>query len=215
MNNLNDRTAKIIQHNRVFDGLCDSSYAHNSPTGLTYPAVETGHLTVRTNATVREVMIDANTGKASGVAFIDSQTIKSYEVRAKVIVLAASMLESVRLLLLSKSRQHPQGIGNSSGHVGHNFCEHVMGPGITGLVKERIGKTRTIDDGRPGGFYLPRFRNLNERHPNFIRAYGFEGSSGLTMFPNTGQAGFGKAYKQKVRDYAGAYISMEFRKGNL
>jgi choline dehydrogenase-like flavoprotein len=189
-------------------GGCDIHAAFDSPTGLIYPAVETGHLTVRTNATVREVMIDANTGKASGVAFIDSQTMKSYEVRAKVVVLAASTLESARLLLLSKSRQHPQGIGNSSGHVGHNFCEHVMGPGITGIVKERIGKTRTVDDGRPGGFYLPRFRNLNERHPNFIRAYGFEGGSGLTMFPNTGHAGFGKRYKQKVRDYAGAYISM-------
>ena len=36
-------------------------------------------------------------------------------------------------------RTHPNGIGNSSGHVGHNFCEHVMGPSVTGLVKDRIG----------------------------------------------------------------------------
>ena len=93
-------------------------------------------------------------------------------------MVAASTLESARLLLLSKSTAHPNGIGNSSGHVGHNFCEHVMGPGVTGLVKDRIGKPRTLDDGRPGGFYVPRFRNLSERHPNFIRGYGFEGGSG-------------------------------------
>ena len=54
--------------------------------------------------------------------------MKSYEAKAKVVVLGASTLESARLMLLSKSRTHPNGIGNSSGHVGHNFCEHVMGP---------------------------------------------------------------------------------------
>ena len=83
-----------------------------------------------------------------------------------------------RLMLLSKSSAHPNGIGNSSGHVGHNFCEHVMGPGVTGLVKDRVGKPKTIDDGRPGGFYVPRFRNLSDKQANFIRGYGFEGSSG-------------------------------------
>ena len=54
-------------------------------------------------------------------------------------MLAASTLESARLMLLSKSRQHPNGIGNSSGHVGHNFCEHIMGPGVYGL-REGAGR---------------------------------------------------------------------------
>jgi choline dehydrogenase-like flavoprotein len=127
-----------------------------------------------------------------------------------VVVLAASTLESARLLLLSKSGAHPNGIGNSSGHVGHNFCEHVMGPGITGLVKDRIGKPRTLDDGRPGGFYVPRFRNLSDKHPNFIRGYGFEGGAGTQMFPGNAleTPGFGAASKKTVRDYAGAFISM-------
>src|SRR6202022_3011969 len=112
----------------------------------------------------------------------DSVTRKAYEAKAKVVILAASTLESARLLLLSQSPQHPNGIGNSSGHVGHNFCEHVMGPGVTGLVKELVGKTtHTIEDGRPGGFYVPRFRNLSERQNDFIRGYGFEGNSGQSM----------------------------------
>ena len=53
--------------------------------------------------------------------------------RAAAVILGASTLESARLMLLSKSSQHPNGIGNSSGHVGHNFCEHIMGPGIIGI----------------------------------------------------------------------------------
>jgi choline dehydrogenase-like flavoprotein len=191
-------------------GGCDIHAAFDSPTGLIYPAMDTGNLTLRTNSIVYEVLVDNNTGKAAGVAFIDAETGKTYEAKAKVVVLAASTLESARLMLLSKSRLYPNGIGNSSGHVGHNFCEHVMGPSIIGFVKELAGKPRTLDDGRPGGFYIARFRNLSERHPDFIRGYGFEGGSGATMFPSNALStpGFGAAYKQRVRDEAGAFIEM-------
>ncbi len=191
-------------------GGCDIHAAFDSPTGLIYPAQETGRLHIRSNATVREVTVDTTTGKARGVAFVDSTTRRDYEVRARTVVLAASTLESTRLLLLSRSRQHPNGLANSSGVVGHYFCEHLMGPSVTGLVKDRIGAPRTLDDGRPGGFYVPRFRNLTERRHDYVRAYGFEGSSGLTMFPPGAHEtpGFGRAYKQTVRDRAGAFISM-------
>jgi glucoside 3-dehydrogenase (cytochrome c) catalytic subunit len=191
-------------------GGCDIHAAFDSPTGLIYPAMDTGNLTLRTNSIAREILVDLKTGKARGVAFADSESGRALEAQAKVVIVAASTLESARLLLLSKSDAHPNGIGNSSGHVGHNFCEHVMGPGVTGLVKERIGKPRTLDDGRPGGFYVPRFRNLAEKHPRFIRAYGFEGSAGTQMFPGEAHEspGFGAAYKKHVRDYAGAFISM-------
>jgi choline dehydrogenase-like flavoprotein len=190
-------------------GGCDIHAAFDSPTGLIYPAMDTGNLTLRTNSTAHEVLVDKDTGRARGVAFVDSVSPKSYEATAKVVVLAASTLESARLLLLSKSQQHPNGIGNSSGHVGHNFCEHVMGPGVTGLMKNLVGKTHTIEDGRPGGFYIPRFRNLADKQDGFIRGYGFEGSSGQSMFPwHTGRPGFGAQYKKEVRDHAGAFINI-------
>jgi len=190
-------------------GGCDIHAAFDSPTGLIYPAMDTGNLTLRTNSVVNEVLVDNNTGKARGVSFIDSETGKTYEAKAKVVILAASTLESARLMLLSKSRQHPNGIGNSSGHVGHNFCEHIMGPGVSGIVKDLVGKPRTLDDGRPGSFYVARFRNVKDKHPNFIRGYGFEGGSGTRIYPeSTGAPGFGAQYKKAVRDYAGAVIGM-------
>ena len=191
-------------------GGCDIHAAFDSPTGLIYPAMDTGNLTLRTNAIAREILVDTRTGKARGVAFVDSETRRTYEANARVVVLAASTLESARLMLLSKSTAHPNGLGNSSNHVGHNFCEHVMGPGVTGLAKDRVGKPRTLDDGRPGGFYVPRFRNLSQKDPRFIRGYGFEGSSGTQMFPGNARdtPGFGAAYKKTVRDHAGAFISM-------
>jgi choline dehydrogenase-like flavoprotein len=191
-------------------GGCDIHAAFDSPTGLIYPAMDTGRLTLRTNAIVREVTVDPGTGKASGVAFIDAETGRSYEAKAKAVVLGASTLESARILLLSRSARYPAGLGNSSGHVGHNFCEHVMGPSISGLVKDLVGKPRTLDDGRPGGFYIPRFRNLKDKHPAFLRGYGFEGGSGTTMYPGHAIAapGFGASWKKSVREHAGAFIDM-------
>jgi choline dehydrogenase-like flavoprotein len=191
-------------------GGCDIHAAFDSPTGLIYPAMDTGHLTLRTNSTAYEVTVDPATGKARGVAFADSQSGKHYEARGKAVVVAASTLESARLLLLSKSKAHPNGIGNSSGHVGHNFCEHVMGPSILGRVKDLVGKPRTLDDGRPGGFYIPRYRNLEDRQPKFIRGYGFEGGGGTGMIPGRAFStpGFGADFKKTVRDEAAAFVHM-------
>jgi len=190
-------------------GGCDIHAAFDSPTGLIYPAMDTGNLTLRTNSIVREVTVDPKTGRAKGIHFIDSETMKDYNARAKVVVLAASTLESTRLLLLSKSRLYPNGLANSSGHVGHNLCEHLMGLDIVGQMKDLVGKPSTLDDGRPGGFYLTRFRNLSEKHPNFIRGYGFEGGSGCAMFPKgTNIKGFGSSFKEEIRKNYGSFIGM-------
>src|SRR5689334_11577067 len=78
-------------------GGCDIHAAFDSPTGLILPAMDTGNLTLRTNAIAREVTVDNKTGKASGVSFIDAETGNTYEAKAKVVVVAASTLESARL----------------------------------------------------------------------------------------------------------------------
>jgi choline dehydrogenase-like flavoprotein len=191
-------------------GGCDIHAAFDSPTGLIRPAMDTGNLTLRPNSTVYEVTVDKTTGKASGVSFIDSETRQNYQVKGRVVILGASCLESTRLMLNSKSSLHPTGIGNSSGHLGHNFCEHMMGPSLAGFWKDLVGKPRTLDDGKPGSFYIPRFRNMEKQSSDFLRAYGFEGESGTTMIPGTAfdTPGFGEEYKKNVRDYAGAIISM-------
>jgi choline dehydrogenase-like flavoprotein len=189
-------------------GGCDIHAAFDSPTGLIYPAMDTGNLTLRTNATVREITVDPKTGKATGVHFVDSETMQDYTIRAKVVVVAASTLESTRLLLLSRSTLYPNGLANSSGHVGHNFCEHLCGATILGQAKDLIGKPSTNDDGRPGAFYIPRFRNLKEKNPKFLRGYGFEGGGGQGMFPEVPDSGFGAGLKEEIRNNKGSYIDM-------
>ena len=82
-------------------GGCDIHAAFDSPTGLIYPALETGRLIVRTGSIAREVTVDPATGKARGVAFVDAATGETMEARAKTVVVGASTLESARLLLLN------------------------------------------------------------------------------------------------------------------
>ncbi len=193
-------------------GGCDIHAAFDSPTGLIYPALDTGRLTVRTDAVVHEVTLDPATGKATGVAFLDNVTRRSYAAKARVVVLGASTLELTRILLQSKSRLFPTGLANSSGHLGHNLAEHVLGPRIEGIYKDRIGGERRNEDGRAGGFYVPRFRNLDAKSKanGFIRGYGLEGSSGQELFPEQAilRKGFGAGYKKTVREHAGAYVYM-------
>src|SRR5437870_12579818 len=65
-------------------GGCDIHAAFDSPTGLIFPAMDTGKLTLRPNSIVYEVRVDLDTGKASGVSFIDAETRQPYEAKAKV-----------------------------------------------------------------------------------------------------------------------------------
>ena len=145
-------------------GGCDIHAAFDSPTGLIYPAQDTGRLHIRTNATAREITVDPATGKARGVAFVDTETGVTTRREARTVVRGRlDARVGAAAAALDVARSIPNGLGNSSGHVGHNFCEHLMGPSVTGLAKDRVGAPRTLDDGRPGGFYVPRFRNLERQ----------------------------------------------------
>ena len=54
-------------------GGCDIHAAFDSPTGLIYPAQDTA-ASFRTNATAQAITVDPATGKARGVAFVDTET---------------------------------------------------------------------------------------------------------------------------------------------
>jgi choline dehydrogenase-like flavoprotein len=180
---------------------CDLNASMHSPTALIFPARDTGNLTVRPNSTVSEILVDAKTNRASGVRVIDSHSREVLDFPARVVVLAASTLESTRLLLLSRNADGGRGVANSSGVVGHYFCEHIMGPGASGMMPTLRGTPITNDDGRPQNTYIVRFRNIGDRHPDFIRGYGLQGGSGSTEYPAHAHMtpGFGSTFKQTVR----------------
>jgi choline dehydrogenase-like flavoprotein len=62
--------------------------------------------------------------------YIDGAIVESFDggkklLRARIYVIACGGLETARLLLLSRCRFFPEGIGNRSGVVGRHFMEHV------------------------------------------------------------------------------------------
>jgi choline dehydrogenase-like flavoprotein len=189
---------------------CDIGAAFHSPTALIYPARDTGHLTIRPYSIVSEVLLDGATGRAGGVRVIDANTREVLDFRAPVVVLGAGCLDSTRILLNSRSPRHPQGMGNSSGLLGAYLSEHLMGPRGSGFIPSRIGTEPTLDDGRPVTPYVPRFRNVTEKHPDFIRGYHFQGGGGAYEYPGLAHdlPGFGKAFKSSVRKHYPALLSI-------
>ena len=181
---------------------CTTSSYFSSP-GSTLPAaMKTRRCEIRPNAVASHVIVDTKTGKAKGIAVIDQVTKRGYEVMGKVIVLCASTIETTRLLLNSASRQHPAGLGNSSGELGNYLMDHTYAISIGGVVPSVANYPYNYDDGRANGIYIPKFRNISERHQKFIRGYGIQGSVQRGMMPTTIKSipGFGAEYKKMVRD---------------
>ena len=112
------------------------------------PAMATGKLTLIANAMAREVTVDAQ-GRATGVSYIDKTTGTDKHVRARVVVLAASALESARLLLNSKSTHFPNGLANSSGIVG-KYITDTTGADVGGFIPRMVDQVPHNDDGVGG-----------------------------------------------------------------
>ena len=74
------------------------------------------------------------------MAYVDRKTKQEVEVRARVVVVAASCVESARIMLNSKSRIWPDGIANSSGQLGRNLCDHLYGQSADGYLPQLLGQ---------------------------------------------------------------------------
>jgi glucoside 3-dehydrogenase (cytochrome c) catalytic subunit len=173
--------------------------------GSTLPAArKTGRLTLRPNSVVAEVLYDPKTSRARGVRVIDGNTMESREYTARVVFLCASTIESVRLLLNSKSARFPDGLANSSGTLGRYVMDHHYGSGASGTVPGFTDKRTT--GRRPNGIYIVRFRNVKTQHPDFLRGYGMQGGSGRNGWGRgSSMPGYGAAFKQSLIDDLGPW----------
>lgn len=187
-------------------GHCDrgcDTFSYYSSLGSTLPAAaKTGRMTLLPNSIAREVIMDTKTGKAKGIRVINQLNMNEFEVYGKAIILCASTLESTRLLLNSKSRQHPNGLANSSGVLGHYLMDHVFQISHVGFVPQLRGNEYDFSDGRANGIYIPRFRNLKDKQKNFLRGYGMQASvsTGYNYGHGKQMPGFGPDFKKLVRE---------------
>ena len=169
-----------------------------SSVNATLPAAEkTGRLALRPFSTVHSLIFDSKTRRVTGVRVIDSQSRAAIEFNAPLIFLCASTLESVRILLNSATPEFPDGLGNSSGELGHNLMDHIKGGGARGTIAGYEDKCSYGN--RPNIAYMPRFRNVNEKHPGFLRGYGLQAEAEQLGWERGAiQLGFGADFKRAI-----------------
>ena len=169
-----------------------------SSVNATLPAAaKTGRMTLRPFSVVHSVSFDPKTRKASGVRVIDARTRAAIEFRAKVVFMCASTLESTRILFNSSTPEFPNGLANSSGELGHNLMDHVMDSGADAAIPGF--ENQAVIGRRPNGIYVPRFRNVKTKSPEFLRGYGYQGEgSRLGWQRGIAEAGFGADFKRSL-----------------
>jgi len=179
---------------------CSWGGYYSSVSGALPAAKRTGNLTLTANAQVQEVLYDSKTGKASGVRYVDTVSGETTIVTARVIFMCASTLGTLQILMNSTSDSYPSGIGNTSGVLGHYIMDHIEGSGARGTVP---GHLESYYQGRkPGGVYIPRFKNIKEQQGDYLRGFGYQGGATRPTRTNAGrakQAGIGKSFKEENR----------------
>jgi choline dehydrogenase-like flavoprotein len=195
---------------------------------LVIPAIKTGNLKVIPNAMVRTV-ITGKDGLAKGVSYISKEDEKEYKVRGKTVILAASACSSARILLNSKSVNHPNGLANSSGVVG-KYLHDSTGSSMGGFLPQLMDRKRYDEDG-VGSIQIISPWWLDNKKLDFPRgyhieyggrmgmpSYGFGGGvpymNGLVPGPNGKKkegGGYGKSLKKDYRRFYGTRVGMAGR----
>jgi len=199
----------------------------SSSSALIIPALRTGNVDLITDSMVREVMVNKE-GLATGVSYVHKPDIQEYQVTGRTVILAASACESARLLLNSKSPQHPNGLANSSDVVG-KYLHDSTGADMGGIIPELFDRKRYNEDG-VGGMHVYTPWWLDNKKLDFPRGYHIEygGGFGMPLYGfNWGienlngtykikgkqkeAGGYGASLKEDYRYFFGAHVGMAGR----
>ncbi|MGE7205274.1 GMC family oxidoreductase [Sphingomonas sp. NPDC019816] len=179
--------------------------AYFSTQAVTLPAARaTGRLTLQSDAVVTGIDYDAARKKVTGVRYIDAKTGQAMQATANLVFVCASSMASVQILMNSRVQGSERSHFDSSGTLGRYVMDHIFRVGVSGEIP---GMDDLIEYGRrPGGVYVPRFRNLKgDEGLGFKRGYGYQGSA----YRNAAKpVGFGAEMKHGMRRYGPWQFSM-------
>ena len=188
------------------------------------PAVNGGgQVDLYVNSMVRSVTTDAE-GRATGVSFINKEDRKEYKLKGKSVVLGASACSSARILLNSKSKQHPNGLGNSSDVVGR-YLHDSTGAGRSAFVPALMNRKLGYNEDGVGGMHVYSPWWLDNKKLDFPRgyhievwgglgmpAYGFGFDvSGLNKYIGGEVGGYGNKLRDDAKRFYGAVVGMAGR----
>ncbi|MEP7366359.1 MAG: GMC family oxidoreductase, partial [Acidobacteriota bacterium] len=184
---------------------CDVVAKYNSADVHLRPALKTGKLQIFHNSIVREVTVSTD-NRATGVKFLNRESKAEGEVRGRVVVVSCACVQSVALLLMSKSRLYPNGLANSSGHLGKHFIPHFTG-GVQCFLKDFIGKNSVNDEGFLDHAYVPSF--MHNRKRDYARSFGvqFNYQNHRAVGWARSLPGMGKSFKESVQARYPAFLT--------
>ncbi len=179
-----------------------------STQSATLPAAKaTGNLTLRPWSIVTKILYDKDKKKATGVEVLDAETNKTYTYYAKIIFLNASTLNSAWVLMNSATDIWPDGLGSSSGELGHNIMDHHLGVWAGGTVdgyedKYTYGR-------RANGIYIPRYRNFFGDKRDYIRGFGYQGGGSRAGWGHdVAEYNIGAQFKEAISEPGGWSFGM-------
>jgi choline dehydrogenase-like flavoprotein len=197
-------------------------------TCLVQPAMKKGKVDLFTYAMVRKVTTN-DQGEATGISYVSKVDMKEYKLKSRVVILGASACESARIMLNSKSKSHPDGLGNGSGMVGR-YLHDSTGASRSAVLPELVDREMYNEDGVGGAhIYSPWW--LDNKKLDFPRGYHIEYGGGIRM-PTYGfgagmetmrqyvkdefgnpvtNGGYGAGLKKDIRRFYGATIGMAGR----
>ena len=172
--------------------------AYFSTQSSTLPdAMKTGNLTLRPFSIVTKILYDKEKKRATGVEVLDAETLKTYIYKSKIIFVCASALNSTWLLMNSATDTWPDGLGSSSGELGHNLMDHHFRCGAGGKM-EGFEDKYTYGR-RPTGIYIPRFRNIYDDKRDYLRGFGYQGGANRGRGIEVAEFTIGSALKEALR----------------
>jgi choline dehydrogenase-like flavoprotein len=186
------------------------------------PALKGGQIDLFTDCMVRSVTTNAE-GLATGVSYINKEDRREYQLKGKTVLLGASACSSARILLNSKSPQHPNGLGNSSDTVGR-YLHDSTGAGRSAFVPALMDRKIYNEDG-VGGLHVYSPWWLDNKKLDFPRGYHIEVWGGMGMpaygfgmqthemnkYVNGQVGGYGDKLRDDVKRFYGAFVGMAGR----
>jgi choline dehydrogenase-like flavoprotein len=186
---------------------------------LIFPAQKAGgQIDLFVNCMARSVETGPD-GKAKAVSYVNKADRQEYQIKGKVIVLAASACSTARILLNSKEG----GLGNGSGVIGR-YLHDSTGSSMYGFLPALMDRDRYNEDG-VGGLHVYSPWWEDNKKLDFPRGYHIEAWGGQSM-PKYGYGfnqaevqralgitpgGYGKKYKEELRRIYGAFVGMSGR----
>lgn len=185
---------------------------------LIFPAQKNGgKIEVLVNCMAKNVETN-DEGKATGVTYINKENGGVYTIRGKVVVMAASACSTARILLNSKSAQHPNGLGNSSDVMGKYL--HDSTGTYRGAFMPQLMDRKTYNEDGVGGMHVYSPWWLDNKDLDFARGYHIEFWGGMSMpsygfgfgitdmnnFIGEKVGGYGSRLKEDVRKFYGSWV---------